>query len=229
VPCTRWARASPVSLLLTHLSAAKWANADCGAGTWADAHCMPTEAAADTCCRIGSRFAKKQWGADFLSQEGFLLKKVDTCVEKDRATRTYIHAFGIPLPRTCEGVEIDLGRRLVTASASSASSFSLLAARGIHGPDKQYRRDSRQHGLRSSPVSPVSPVSLVALACIPEKGTPNLGWEIVLHQIAGSEVRTAPSYAILPHAQMCSATRGGVPHDLSLLLCSRVCTRWARP
>jgi hypothetical protein len=133
----------PVALLIAHPSAAKWANADCGAGTWADAHCMPTEAAADTCCRIGSRFAKNQWGADFVSQEGFLLKKVDTCVEKDTATRTYIHAFGIPLPRTCEGVEIDLGRRLVTASASSPSSFALLAARGTQGPGKQIHRHMR--------------------------------------------------------------------------------------
>jgi len=61
-------------------------------------------------------FAKRQWGADFMAQDGFLLTKVDTCVEKDKATSNLVHAYGVPLPRTCEGVEIDLGRASVSLS-----------------------------------------------------------------------------------------------------------------
>ena len=104
-----------------------------------------------------------------MSQEGFLLKKVDTFVEKDKATRAYVHAFGNPLPRTCEGVEIDLGRRLVTVSASFASSFALLAARSIHGPDKQMHRHKRviqgivAHSRHLSLLSLVSLLSLLSL------------------------------------------------------------------
>ena len=45
-------------------------------------------------------FAKRQWGADFMAQDGFLLTKVDTCVEKDKATSNLVHAYGVPLPRT---------------------------------------------------------------------------------------------------------------------------------
>lgn len=56
------------------------------------------------------RFAKRQWGADFMAQDGFLLTRVDTCVEKDKATSGLVHAYGVLLPRTCEGVEIDVGR-----------------------------------------------------------------------------------------------------------------------
>lgn len=54
--------------------------------------------------------------------------RVNTRVCKDKATESYVHAYGNAMPRTCEGLNIDL-----------------------------------------------------------EKGTPNLAWEIVLVEMAGSE------------------------------------------
>jgi hypothetical protein len=73
------------------------------------------------------KFAKELCGAQFTRQDGFELSKIDTIVLKNKVTVKYVHAFGVLLPRTCEGLKID------------------------------------------------------------ENGTPNLGWQIVIHQISGGE------------------------------------------
>jgi hypothetical protein len=74
------------------------------------------------------KFAKELCGASFIEQESFFLINIDTIVVKDKHTDKYVHGYGIEMPRTCEGVEIDL-----------------------------------------------------------EKGTPNLGWQFVVHAIDDSE------------------------------------------
>ena len=65
---------------------------------------------------VHPRFAKNLCGADFLSQDGFLLTKTDTCVTKDKNTQSFVHAYGLPLPRTCEGLTIDRGTSRVPAA-----------------------------------------------------------------------------------------------------------------
>ena len=57
----------------------------------------------------------------------------------------------------------------------------------------------------------------VLLVCATEKGTPNLGWEIVLHHIAGSEVSPRLHYRLLT---LCPAPTDPVPRGLLTL--------WAR-
>lgn len=107
----------------------------------------------------GLKFAKNVCGADFLSQDGFLLTNRDTCVVKDMATHKYVHAYGVLLPRTCEGIVISLGNFCI----SSCFYFVFV--------DVDFFFESCSLSLMSA-----------------DEGTPNLGWQIVIHEIDGSEV-----------------------------------------
>ena len=119
----------------------------------------------------GMRFAKSLLGADFLAQEGFLLTKMDTCVIKDKATKQYVHAYSMLIPRTCEGL-------MIGTSVLFMFCKSLLS----------------------------SHISVPDLSDFAENGNPNLAWQLVLHEIDGSEV----SACTLSGIDMMQGNRNGV-------------------
>ena len=103
-----------------------------------------------TDCRLmlgpALRWAKGLCGANFQAQEGFVMTKMDTVVMKDKSTENYVHAYSMKMPRTVQGVHINL-----------------------------------------------------------ENAVPNLAWEIVLHELGGSE-EVYIGAAVLPHTVFKRAT-----------------------